>query len=50
MASTIATLLLEVEARLALTNAGAEPSDAQISDFLRLAFKDLIGIRFSTRR
>jgi hypothetical protein len=42
MASTIATLLLEVESRLALTNAGAEPSDNQISDFLRLAFKDVI--------
>jgi hypothetical protein len=44
MASTIATLLLEVESRLNLTNAGAEPSDNQISDFLRLAFKELIGV------
>jgi hypothetical protein len=44
MSSTIATLLAEVETRLNLTNAGAEPSDAQISDFLRLAFKDLIGV------
>lgn len=43
MASTIATLLLEVETRLNMTNGGAEPSDGQISDFLRLAFKDLIG-------
>jgi hypothetical protein len=44
MASTIATLLVEVESRLNLTNAGAEPSDNQISDFLRLAFKELIGV------
>jgi hypothetical protein len=44
MASTIATLLAEVESRLNLTNAGAEPSDNQISDFLRLAFKELIGV------
>lgn len=44
MTSTIATLLLEVEGRLNLTNAGAEPSDTQIEDFLRLAFKDLSGV------
>ncbi len=43
MASTIATLLLQVEARLNLTNAGAEMSDIQISDELRLAFKGIGG-------
>lgn len=44
MTSTIATLANEVESRLNMTNTGAEPSDVQISDFLRLAFKDLIGV------
>lgn len=44
MTSTIATLATEVENRLNLTHSGAEPSVALLSDFLRLAFKDVIGV------
>ena len=46
MTSTIATLATQAETRLKIASAGtgAEPSTAQMSDFLRLAFKDLIGV------
>jgi hypothetical protein len=44
MTSTIATLATEVENRLNLTHDGAEPTVAMLSDFLRLAFKDIIGV------
>ena len=44
MTSTISTLLAEVEGRMGITNAGAEPSNDQISDYLRQAFIDLFGV------
>jgi hypothetical protein len=44
MTSTIATLATEVENRLNMTRAGAEPTVAMLSDFLRLSFKDVIGV------
>jgi hypothetical protein len=44
MTSTIATLATEVENRLNMTHAGAEPTVAMLSDFLRLSFKDVMGV------
>lgn len=46
MTSTIATMATEANNRLMVVDAGtgAEPTTAQMSDFIRLAFKELIAV------